>query len=286
MSGWVAAISVGLEQNWDIAKAHSLWGTAARPGQAVEAGDDVFFWLSGAGWLAHGRATTAAREPRNTAEVPWPNPTRYRYIFGLDVVSEPATPIDMTGAEATTLAGLQSTIRLGQFPRLTEASRLKLMTLFGGGESDLEDVLERLVRQQDFAVPPGYDDRDRAHRQIALRRGQQRFRQRLVEAYGGVCCVTRSSVGAVLEAAHIRPYRGPRTNDVRNGLLLRADIHTLFDLHLVTVLPAGRVRTAPDLAASEYADLDGGVISHPTAREFRPDMNALEEHNDFCDWLK
>ncbi|MEO2018753.1 MAG: HNH endonuclease signature motif containing protein [Fuerstiella sp.] len=42
---------------------------------------------------------------------------------------------------------------------------------------------------------------------------------------------------AVLEAAHIRPYRRPEDNDVQNGLLLRADIHTLFDLNLLGIEP-------------------------------------------------
>lgn len=285
MSGWSGSISAGLEDNWQIAKANSLWGTPSGPGRAVEAGDDVLLWMSKAGWLVHCRATTRAREPRSLAEVPWPDPERYRYIFGIEVVSEPTVPIAMTGTDGAALADFP-TAGLRGFRSLTDAGLRGLLELFGGGDSGVEETLRRILREQHFDLPPGYDERERAHREIALRRGQQRFRQRLVEAYGGVCCVTGSSVSAILEAAHIRPYRGPRTNDVTNGLLLRADIHTLFDLHLVTVLPAGRVRTAPDLGTSEYGSLDGGVILHPTTREFRPDMNALEEHNDFCVWLE
>ncbi len=51
------------------------------------------------------------------------------------------------------------------------------------------------------------------------------------------CVVTGCTVIAVLEAAHIRPYRRPEDNDVKNGLLLRADIHTLFDLNLLGIEP-------------------------------------------------
>jgi len=41
----------------------------------------------------------------------------------------------------------------------------------------------------------------------------------------------------VLEAAHIKPYRGKTDSHLENGLLLRADLHTLFDLNLIGVEP-------------------------------------------------
>jgi hypothetical protein len=57
-------------------------------------------------------------------------------------------------------------------------------------------------------------------------------------SYQGRCAVTSCDAGAALEGAHLRPYRGPESNDVTNGLLLRADIHTLFDLRLLAPDPA------------------------------------------------
>lgn len=56
-------------------------------------------------------------------------------------------------------------------------------------------------------------------------------------AYGGACVVTGEHSLPVLEAAHIRPYGAEGTHDVPNGLLLRADIHRLFDAGYVTVTP-------------------------------------------------
>ncbi len=50
-----------------------------------------------------------------------------------------------------------------------------------------------------------------------------------MDAYGGRCAVTNCDIEDVLEAAHISPYNGPSTDQVYNGLLLRTDIHTLFD---------------------------------------------------------
>lgn len=76
-----------------------------------------------------------------------------------------------------------------------------------------------------------------AVRAIATRRGAPKFRKALLAAYGGRCCITGCAVEGVLEAAHIRPYAGDGTNAVSNGLLLRADVHTLLDLGLLAIEP-------------------------------------------------
>jgi predicted restriction endonuclease len=82
-----------------------------------------------------------------------------------------------------------------------------------------------------------YDARRRAQRQIMQRRGQPEFRAALICAYGGRCAITRCDAVEALEAAHIRPYRGPASNVVSNGLPLRSDIHTLYDLDLIAINP-------------------------------------------------
>lgn len=86
-------------------------------------------------------------------------------------------------------------------------------------------------------APSGVDSRTVATAQIRLRRGQYKFRQTLLARYGSKCVVTGSSIVALLEAAHISPFRGEDDNHVENGLLLRADIHTLFDLNLLGIEP-------------------------------------------------
>ena len=118
-----------------------------------------------------------------------------------------------------------------------------------------------------------------------MRRGQQTFRAALLTAYSSTCAVTRSAVAPVLEAAHIAPCRGALTNDPRNGLLLRADVHTLFDLHLLTILPVGVVRTSPKLEGCEYEDLNERMIHRPTSSGLRPDPARLSVHNAACAWL-
>lgn len=55
----------------------------------------------------------------------------------------------------------------------------------------------------------------------------------VLDAYGGQCAITGSDAGPALEAAHPRPYRGVDSNVISDGLPLRGDIHTLFDLGLL-----------------------------------------------------
>lgn len=117
---------------------------------------------------------------------------------------------------------------------------------------------------------------DRVRREIIQRRGQRSFRQTLLQAYGAQCQVTAYTGEPALEAAHIFPYAegGEFTNDPRNGLLLRADIHVLFDLGLVKVTPVSlAIRTMEPLADTSYAPLDGPILRIGTA--LRPSNEAL-----------
>ena len=132
----------------------------------------------------------------------------------------------------------------------------------------------------------GEDLRERALREIALRQGQPAFRNALIAAYEGTCCVSGYRTESVLEAAHISPYKGHHTNAVTNGLLLRADIHTLFDRHLVTVTPEYRICVAPDLNDTPYQHYDARPLALPALLADRPSMSALAAHNADCSWLE
>jgi len=108
-------------------------------------------------------------------------------------------------------------------------------------------------------------------RAIYERRGQPEFRQRLLKAYDGRCCITGCDAEQALEAAHIVSYAETGSQKIENGLLLRADVHTLFDLDLVTVNPNTlRVVLARPLRGTGYADLDGRRIRQPKSREDSP----------------
>jgi hypothetical protein len=122
-------------------------------------------------------------------------------------------------------------------------------------------------------VPQAGDRRKVVERQIRERRGQQQFRNALRKRYGDRCLVSGCEVLAVLEAAHISPYRGEDDNDPSNGLLLRSDVHTLFDLDLLGIEPEGlRVELHPDMI-KEYGCF--ACVTLRCARGQRPAREAL-----------
>ncbi len=113
-------------------------------------------------------------------------------------------------------------------------------------------------------------------RAIKIRRGQAQFREKLLAAYGRTCAVTGCKVVDLLEAAHIQPHADEPNYRVTNGLLLRADIHTLFDLNLLSVDALRCVQLAPTLLNSEYRGYEGKRLRQPDLPSEMPDMNALD----------
>jgi hypothetical protein len=111
-----------------------------------------------------------------------------------------------------------------------------------------------------------HDDTDARRRVLSAvvqRRGQQRFRRIVLAAYNGACAITGSKAEPVLEAAHIDPYSGDHTQHVTNGLLLRSDLHTLFDLHLITVTAGKLVAVSPRLRGTDYAAMNRQRLKLP-----------------------
>ncbi len=123
------------------------------------------------------------------------------------------------------------------------------------------------------------DGREKIARLVAKRRGQPEFRKKLLAAYNSKCAVTGFDAVATLEAAHIIPYRGPQTNHVTNGLLLRADVHTLFDLGLIAIDSSTmRVVIHSELSTTDYKVLAGKQIILPKNKQHRPNKDALDIH--------
>lgn len=152
-------------------------------------------------------------------------------------------------------------------------------------ESGEPTIEERLVLAAEagaeFLTPPidsSEDARQWALTTIAMRRGQAGFRTKLLKAYGGRCAITGCDVTATLEAAHILPFRGDHTNTVNNGLLLRADIHTLFDLGLIWIDADIKTQVATSLIGTSYADLRGRALSAPAKKSNAPRQQYLAEH--------
>ncbi len=122
---------------------------------------------------------------------------------------------------------------------------------------------------------------------IRPRLGQGAFRVLVTDIYRRRCAVTLERTLPALEAAHIRPYGEGGAHEARNGLLLRRDIHSLFDAGYVTVTPdlhfeaSRRIKEEFENGQHYYA-LHGQQISTPQDASQRPDPDALTWHNEHC----
>lgn len=120
---------------------------------------------------------------------------------------------------------------------------------------------------------------------VRPRLGQGAFRLIVSDAYAKRCAVTGEKTLPVLEAAHIKPVASGGEHRIDNGLLLRSDLHKLFDLGYATVTPAGEFRVSPKLKETwmngrVYYDLDGSQIRLPSRGDQNPSRLFLEWHND------
>ena len=105
------------------------------------------------------------------------------------------------------------------------------------------------------------------------------FRDRLLDAYEGKCAMTGYDVPDSLQGAHILEYRTASSQRTSNGLLLRADVHILFDRHLLSIEPDSlRIRLAPAVRGSRYDSLQGERIATPSDANNRPCLEYLAVH--------
>jgi hypothetical protein len=187
--------------------------------------------------------------------------------------------------------------RRGGVPLRDENGQLIACT-YGYGEKDgapnlepepginrdaLEQSTQTAIAEDAFDPRTLRDARERIAATIVRRRGQPEFRRKLLEAYGSRCAVTGCNCVDVLEAAHVYPYCGPDTNHVCNGLLLRSDLHTLFDLALIGIDPEDyTVVIADSLRQTIYAELAGKRVHLPANSAQWPNRDILKQHRRAC----
>lgn len=163
----------------------------------------------------------------------------------------------------------------------SSAARLELLwqthLIRIGRSTNEEDLPSSVDLNASDPIAEREEGKLRVLRQIVQRRGQLAFREQLLDAYGGCCAITGCNAKAALEAAHIEPYSGPSSNKASNGLLLRSDIHTLFDLGLIAISPDQlKVQLDPQLVGTHYEDIAGKSIRLPNAVRYRPDKALLD----------
>ena len=107
----------------------------------------------------------------------------------------------------------------------------------------------------------------------------------MTDAYGRACAVTEEHSLPALEAAHIRAFARDGPNDVRNGVLLRADLHRLFDKGYLTITEDLKLEVSSRLRRDysngrSYYPLHGRPIRPPASPDHSPLAEYLRWHNE------
>jgi hypothetical protein len=194
------------------------------------------------------------------------------------LIDEPISPLTIDADSTPKTAASEAPVSASTLP--SDAT-----THDGRFAEDLTATASKTNDEGYFFPGDLQDERKRWLREIVERRGQPDFRKKLIESYQGRCAVTGCNALAALEAAHIIPYCGPKSDHTSNGLLLRADIHALFDLDLIGIHPETlEVALGPELKNTSYRELEGKTLSVPTHTSSRPNTTALRER--WCEFSK
>lgn len=282
MSGYVFRIREQHPQHWEHAKDEGYW--EFKIPHKIAPGETCYFIVNktalvGRGIAASGRLDTPVGDHIWDDEERYPN--RVLLTQMEDYLGPPITPKEIEGLIGRNLNQRSSSV-------LTAAEDLILKKLFGGASTrrdDIQDAPELDLEYEDLSDSDleefTTDRRDVTQVGIYLRRGQPAFRKSLLEAYDSTCAVTGSKVLSVLEAAHISPFKGAHTNVVTNGMLLRSDIHTLFDLFHLSVRADWSIELAPHLRQTEYEKFHGKRLALVPARsDLQPRGDLLEAHHE------
>jgi putative restriction endonuclease len=161
-----------------------------------------------------------------------------------------------------------------------------------GCSSYVEDVLRELLQRHLTATADGPSvvagEVFGAPRLTPTRVGQAAFKALVQEAYGRRCAVTGDKIVPVLQAAHIRPVTLDGENRVDNGLLLRSDVHTLFDCGYLGVHPESRRLLVSSRLRADWGNGEefyhraqsDQPISVPARRADHPNRDFLTWHAD------
>ena len=135
------------------------------------------------------------------------------------------------------------------------------------------------TRLHAFDPESSKDGRAKVIEAVTRRRGHPTLRQTLLAAYDYQCAVTGFNATDALEVAYIIPYRGKHTQHPSNGILLRSDLHTLFDMGKIAVdTRTMTIILADELTETSYRILAGRPLRYPKEETQRPSTEGLDLH--------
>ncbi|SMC95081.1 HNH endonuclease [Pedobacter nyackensis] len=124
--------------------------------------------------------------------------------------------------------------------------------------------------------------RENLFTQVNGRIGQERFKSAVLKAYNHRCCISGDPTPELLEASHIQSYLNINSNHIQNGILLRIDLHRLFDNGLLYIDEEYTIHISSVLKNDYYYSFCGKKINLPTNSKDYPSVEALKiKRNDF-----
>ncbi|MER9171188.1 HNH endonuclease [Mesorhizobium australicum] len=162
----------------------------------------------------------------------------------------------------------------------TDTQQELVQVPFPAVSTSAASVDSSLSDDTEFLLDELVDERKRQESLLVIREGANDFRRAVLREWKR-CAVTGSTTKEVLDAAHVYRYFGLKTNDIRNGIMLRRDIHSLFDKYLMSFAESGdtlRIVLSQKLKGSEYEKYDGVLVELPQDQKTRPDIRTVRHH--------
>jgi putative restriction endonuclease len=270
----------------------NFWAPGGKPFRALSAGELFLFklhapdhFIVGGGvfthdtllpcslaWEAFGQANGASNFPEMRARI-----ARYRgadpasredFVIGCRIVTQPffleqSDWIPVPSWARQIVQGKTYSVDEEDGAALWEAVAARLQTRSG------------IIEDERFGTPV----------LVRPRLGQGAFRLLVTDIYKRRCAITQERTLPALDAAHVRPYAEGGVHDVTNGLLLRRDLHSLFDRGYVTVTPELRFEVSRRIKEEfengrDYYALHGRSVQRPDDVSRQPDRQALTWHNE------
>ena len=96
------------------------------------------------------------------------------------------------------------------------------------------------------------EPREDYKREVNQRKGQSEFKGKILKAYENKCCITGEICPELLEAAHLQSYLTESSNHIQNGILIRVDLHRLYDSGLLFIDSNYIVHISPLIESTTY----------------------------------
>ena len=242
-------------------------------GPTVQPGDELFIWTHEDEAFGNGLGITATavadaiREDGNRLAIRLRDTTLIPRPFGFRLLGD--------RAEASPLLAIMDSDRSPRAWIVSEEDAAFLAGLIDEfGQPISAAVTAAYLDPWSLAITQGLGEiraaiAERKTRITKARPGQQAFRAEAMSRHGGKCVLTGCRVPEAIEAAHVIPHTGdPQFERPDNSLVLRRDVHALFDTFLISIHPqSGRVEVAPKLLDTVYGKLKGRDVDHKLAKQ-------------------